>query len=74
MANSFQVTIAGRWNNLGAALDCPTCGTDTGLTFSTDPELRRVTASCPNRHVWNETRIPGWAVRDQYIQATWGRR
>ena len=74
MANSFQVTITGRLNNLGTPIDCPSCGTDRGLTFSTDPNLREVTASCPNQHIWDETRIPGWAVRDQYIQATQGRR
>ena len=74
MANSYQVTITGRWKNLGKVIDCPFCGADRGLTFSTTPDLQAVTGSCPKQHVWNEVRIPGWAVRDQYLQATQGRR
>lgn len=74
MANEFRVTVTGQWTNLGSVLDCPTCGADRGLTFSTGLNLQTVTASCPNRHVWSEGRIPGSAVRDQYLQATQGRR
>lgn len=74
MPNSYQVTIAGRWSWFGVVPACPACGTDCGLTFSTDPDMRHVTGSCPASHVWDEQRIPGTAVRRLTIETGGGRQ
>lgn len=47
----------------GRVLDCPYCGTDRNLIFTTRGVSVEVTGSCPDRHVWVETRYPAEAVR-----------
>jgi hypothetical protein len=47
----------------GRILDCPQCGNDRDLAFTTSGRGGNVTGSCPNRHVWAEARYPAEAVR-----------
>lgn len=60
---TYLAACTGRRVFNGTVLDCPRCGCDRGLTFTTDDTSRAVTGVCPNRHRWDEHRIPASAVR-----------
>lgn len=67
MAITYRAGATGMYIFNGYVLDCPTCGADRGLLFTTTGTSYWVTGSCPNNHVWEERRLPAEAVREAAI-------
>ena len=70
MPDFYSIRATGRQDVNGTVLQCPDCGQDTNLTFTTPNTLSEVTGSCPRGHIWNERLLPAVEVRRHAINAS----